>query len=164
MRRVKLQPVAAVVAVVLVVAGLLLALSAQRYGSRAAASVGSSSDNQVLVVAQQDAVDFTTYDYRDLRTDFDRFLAQTTSPLHAQYAASVPDLIAQFRDRQVQSVGQVVSAGIGQRSANQVTVLVAVNDMIRNKAVPNGRTVYDRLAFVLKRVGNKWLASEVHEL
>lgn len=164
MTRSRLLAVTGVVAALLVAAGLLLALSAQRFGSRAVAATGSAPDNEILAIARQDAVDFTTYDYRHLAADFRRFAARTTGQLHTQYTTFAPDLEAKFTSLRVQASGTVVSAGIGQRTARQVTVLVAVDNTIHNKNVPKGQVVYDRLAFVLQRVGNQWLASEVHEL
>lgn len=184
MSRQRLVGVASIVALVLVAAALVLALSAQRWfgpdaaaaGPRIGAGLGGVS-TEALGAARQAAVNFTTYDYRNIQQDFARFAADTTGALHKQYTSFAPDLEAKFRDLQVRAVGQVVTAGIGNEqrctnsgchadvtNPNQVTVLVAVNNTIHNRQVPKGRVVYDRLAFVLKLVGNRWLASEVHEL
>lgn len=184
MSRPRLVAVASVVALLLVAGALVLALSALRWFGPATAaadtSVGAGLGDvsaEVLGVARQNAVNFTTYDYRHLKQDFARFAAGTTGQLHTQYTSFAPDLQARFRGLKVQATGQVVSAGIGNMvrctssgcrpddaDPNQVTVLVAVNNTIRNTNVPKGKVVYDRLAFVLKLVGTRWLASEVHEL
>lgn len=158
LRRSAVAGVAAVVivvaAVVVVFAGLGVSRATTRGDDRAT----------VLGIAREDAVDFTTYDYQHLEADFARFAARATGALHTQYATFTPDLAARFRTLKVQSQGQVVSAGVVSQSATTATVLVAVNDTIRNAKVPKGQIVYDRLAFELQKVGDAWLASGVHEL
>jgi Mce-associated membrane protein len=152
---------ATVAAVVLLAVAALATVLSLRLADRSATANARAT---VLEVARQDAVDFTTYDYRNLRADFSRFAARTTGSLHDQYAKFAPDLSKRFTTLKVQSQGRVISAGIVQQNDTTASVIVAVNDTIRNANVPKGQIVYDRLALDLTKVGDQWLASGVHEL
>lgn len=153
--------------ILVAIAIVLLAAAAISVFGVLGASRATAQDNDRLALvsaARLDAVDFTTYDYRNIASDFARFAARTTGSLHTDYTRFAPDLETRFKDLKVHSVGQVITAGVVQSTSTTATVLVAVNDTVYNSKTPKGQVVYDRLAFVLQKIDGRWLASSVRPI
>ena len=115
-----------------------------------------------LAAARQAAVDYTTYDYRHLREDFNRLKAESTGKtmldqIHKVLEAGVPLL----ERGKVVSKGQVRSAGVADAKGNQVAVVAAVDANVTNIAAPTGSPRRYRFQIIMTKVGGHWLVSDL---
>ena len=124
----------------------------------------SSLREQALSAGRQIAVDFAAYDYRHLQADFKRVANESTGVFKSQFASSaagVQDLIVKAK---TVSTAEIASAGVADAGPRSATVVVAVNRTITNTSVPKGQKDSFGLQIQLRRVGGRWLASQVKPL
>ncbi len=119
---------------------------------------------QVAAAARQQAVNFVSFDYRDLAA-FERRLEQNSV---GQFRAELPILFADIRLKaaplKAVSTANVVDVAVINASATQGSALVAVDQIVRNTknaSVPAGQVPpnRERLRIDLVRVGQRWLTS-----
>lgn len=153
--RTVLVVVLAVVLLVLAAAALVGALrlrdQAQRNDARAAA----------LGAARQEALNLTSIDGRDIDNDLKRVSAGATGPFLADFTQRAKDLKSVLTENQVVASGQVLDAALVRADLDTATALVVVDSLVKNKAVPAGRSNTYRMQLDLERHGNRWLTSSL---
>lgn len=152
-----------VVAALVVIVGLgaLAVITVRTTGHR---SAGSASRNTVSAVGGQLAVDFTSFDYRHLNSDFTATARRATPGFAKTYLAQSRSVASVIAKAKAVSSSQVVATGVKSISPTNAVVLVALNDVTRNTQSPKGTTQYFRMEVDLVRQGGQWLASQVEPL
>jgi Mce-associated membrane protein len=149
-------------AVVVALTGSALAALGVRQVSRS--DDRSALRQQVLAVGRQIAVDFSAYDYRHLKQDFDRVVNESTGGFRKEFqtsSAGLQDVIIKIK---AVSTAEVASAGVVTASPTDATVLVAVNRRVTNTSAPNGQSDSFGLQLTLRHIGGRWLASKIQPL
>lgn len=159
------RPRLLVVIAPLVVLGLLVAGVVVVVLRASDASARSDARDEVLAAARQEALNLTTISYRTARQDLTRILDGATGALRRRVAAerARADVIA--RDRSI-SHGAVVSAGLMHLDVGGgvARCLVAADATVSTPTAGGSRhsTVqHYRMVVTLRRVGDRWLASDV---
>lgn len=150
--------VSAVLAVVVVAAAVIFAVFLSKASSRDAAS---SQRESALAFARQAAVNFTTYDYRHLDTDYKRVRDEATGAFKDDFDKQSKVLAQVIQQSKAVAQGQVVDAGVVSAGSSDATVLVAVDDTITNTQAPKGVVKHYRLRLDLKKIGGQWLVANV---
>jgi len=151
-----LGAVAVVVLVGLVAASVLL------FWQLRAASAADSRRQQVLDAAQQEAVNFTTIDYRHANHDFARVLQGATGSFRTQFSTvgdkNLRKLIV--KNKQV-TTGDVKSVGLVDSDADSARVIVAADSRVRNSGQPQGTVRHYRMVMEMVRKHDRWLTSKI---
>ena len=127
-------------------------------------SAATSRDDrraEVLHAARQQAVNFTTLDYRRLDADLGRVLTGSTGDFRKQFKAGVADLTTLFTSNKVVSTGEVLEAGLVSSDADSARVLVVADSTVVNTASPQGDKRHSRISLDLVRHGGRWLVSDL---
>ncbi len=150
--------VLALLVVVAVAAAVLAAASLSRV---AAAAERSDRRAAVLDSARQQAVNFTTLDYRHLDRDLGRVLRGATGDFRRQFRAGTKDLSALVTQNKAVSRGQVLDAGLVSSDADSARVLVVADSTVTNAADPKPQKRHYRMQLDLVRHGDRWLVSDL---
>lgn len=124
----------------------------------------ASLRQQVLATGRQIAVDFSAYDYRHLKQDFDRVINESTGGFRTEFQTSSTGLQDVIIKIKAVSTAEVASAGLVSASPTEATVLVAVNRNVTNTNTPNGQSDSFGLQITLEHLGGRWLASRIQPL
>lgn len=116
---------------------------------------------EVLHAARQQAVNFTTLDYRHLDRDLARVLTGSTGDFRKQFQAGVKDLTTLFTANKVVSTGEVLEAGLVSSDSDSARVLVVADSTVVNTASPKGDKRHSRIQLDLVRHGDRWLVSDL---
>lgn len=136
-------------------------------GARQASATARVDDtrSEALAAARKVGVDFATYDYRTIATDFKRVADESTGRFHKQWLTQSTAAAQAIRKvKGISEQAEVVSAGITDSGPNRVSVAVAIDRIVKNEAAPKGQANSFGLQMVLVRTGDRWLASEVTPL
>jgi Mce-associated membrane protein len=145
-------------AVVAVAAVALVATTSSRL---AAASDRDARRTAVLAAARQQAVNFTTLDYRHLDRDLGRVLSGATGSFRKQFAGGTKDLTTLVTQNKAVSQGQVLEAGLVSDDADSARVLVVADSTVTNTAQPKPQKRHYRMQLDLVRHGHRWLVSDL---
>ena len=126
-----------------------------------AASARDDRRAEVLHVARQQAINFTTLDYRHLNRDLARVLAGSTGDFRKQFQAGVKDLTTLFATNKVVSTGAVLDAGLVSSDSDSARVLVVADSTVVNTASPKGDKRHSRIQLDLVRHDGRWLVSDL---
>lgn len=148
----------AALAAVLVVAAAVLAYFAHRESQLAASSALRAS---ALAAARQEAVNFTTYDYRHLSQDFARVSAAATGSFRKEFQTESGSLAQLIGQSKAVATGRVLDAGLVSISSTGATAVVALDDRVTNSVAPNGVVRNYRLKIVLARSHGRWLVANL---
>lgn len=130
-----------------------------------------AEDRQVAVTAAARKVTlaFLDVDYRDMDPQVENVLDLSTGAFKEQYEASRVELVAQARDGEATSKGEVKSVGISDIDEDSAVVFVAADSTVDNKVMreerakgekPDGKRFY-RFELKMTRVGDSWLLNEL---
>jgi Mce-associated membrane protein len=141
----------------------LLVAAAVHAGSR-----NGTDDVRVAVAtaARQEAVNLTTISSATVRRDLSRIIAGATGPLARQFASERSHAQALAADGS-RSVGSVLSAGVVGLDAGSGRAEVVVAADAQVTTTPAGTTTpqsslkHYRMVMQLRRVGGRWLVSDV---
>jgi Mce-associated membrane protein len=126
-----------------------------------AASARDDRRAEVLHDARQQAINFTTLDYRHLDTDLSRVLRGSTGDFRKQFKAGVKDLTTLFTTNKVVSTGEVLDAGLVSSDSDSARVLVVADSTVVNTASPKGDKRHSRIQLDLVRHDGRWLVSDL---
>lgn len=150
-------------AIGLAVSTVALAVLAGVLGSSlAAAHAADAARAQALGAARQEAVNFTTIDYRHLDSYLDRVSSGAIGTFKKEFTDRAASLRTLLHDSKVVATGQVLAAGISSASADRAVVLAIVDESVTNTAAPKGAITRYRMKLTLDRVGDRWLVSDVY--
>ncbi len=145
-------------AVVVVV--LAAAIGVLGWQVRASQEVGARHE-AILSAASQEAVNFTTLDYRHLDADLAQVMAGATGTFRSEFQAKLDQLKSLITTNKAVSTGRVLEAGIVSDSPTAARVLLAVDSTVNNSAEPNGSQRHYRIQLDLVRVDGRWLTSNL---
>lgn len=115
----------------------------------------------VLAAARQQAVNFTTLDYRALDRDLDRVLSGSTGEFRKQFEAGTKDLTELVTKNRAVSEGEVLEAGIVTSDDDSARVLVVADSTVTNAGTEKPDKRHYRIQMDLVREGNRWLVSDL---
>lgn len=118
-------------------------------------------DQDILSAARQEALNFTSVDYRDFSRDSNNVLSGATGDFKNQFAAQAKQLSSLVTANQSVSQGQVLDAGIVRADGDFARVLVVADSKVTNAAAPAGQVRNYRLQLDLVLTGGRWLTSDV---
>ena len=155
-------PTRAVVLALIVV----LAVAAAVLAGTSLARVSAASDRAdrraaVLDAARQQAVNFTTLDYRHLDRDLGRVLRGATGDFRRQFRSGTKDLSSLVTENKAVSRGEVLDAGLVSSDADSARVLVVADSTVTNAADPEPQKRHYRMQLDLVRHGGRWLVSDL---
>jgi Mce-associated membrane protein len=106
-----------------------------------------------------------SYDYRHLDADFAAAHKVMTATFRKQYDATTAKGVRPLATRvHAISSAQVTAAGLVDGSANQVVVLVFVNQTATNTHLTAPRLDQSRINVTMVRVGGQWLITKMQTL
>jgi len=152
---------------VLALAGLALAavacfvMIAMTVPRLSAAEHREQRRTEVLQAARQQAVNFTTLDYRELDRDLGRVLDGATGEFRSQFEAGTEDLSELVAANEAVSKGEVLEAGIVSDDEDSARVLVVADSSVTNAASDQPQERHYRLQMDLVRDGDRWLVSDL---
>jgi hypothetical protein len=164
--RIDARPVLVGALAVFVVAAALSIVGLVRLGGD---SVSRHQDRaneraQVIGVAGQLAIDFTSIDYRKLDAEFTATAKHATPAFAKSYLATVRAFAPLYRRGKVVVTTSVDTAGIESLTPDAAVVLVALKGTATNTSSPNGSLQLFRMQVNLSRVNGNWLASNVQPI
>ena len=128
-----------------------------------AASARGDERAQILHAARQEAIDFTTLDYRHLDADLGRVLAGSTGSFGKEYRAGAAQLRAMFNRYHTTATGQVLEAGLVSSDPDSARVLVVADQTVHSAQsttdAPDQRHYRMQLDLVLR--DGRWLVSDL---
>jgi Mce-associated membrane protein len=126
-----------------------------------AATARDDRRTEVLHAARQQAINFTTLDYRHLDRDLGRVLAGSTGEFRKQFRAGIKDLTTLFTTNKVVSTGEVLEAGLVSSDSDSARVLVVSDSTVVNTASPKGDKRHSRIQLDLVHRDGHWLVSDL---
>jgi Mce-associated membrane protein len=115
----------------------------------------------VLAAARQEAVNFTTLDYRTLDRDLARVADGATGDFRTQFLGQGDQLRSLLTANRAVSTGQVLQAGLVSDTAGTAEVLLAVDSRVTNTATPAGAVRHYRIQLDLQLVSGRWRTSQL---
>ena len=152
-----LTVVAVVVAVVMLAAAAVFAVLYVR--SRSNASELADTRATVVSAAANLAVDFSSYDYRRLDTDFARVERQLTPAFRKSYSATAGALKATLVQYKAVGTARVLDSGLSRLSSSKATVIVFLDQTVTRSTSPTPSVDRNRIRVRLERSGDRWLVS-----
>lgn len=149
------------VVLLVLVGAAAVALAATSASHLSSASARDDRRTAVLAAARQQAVNFTTLDYRRLDRDLGRVLAGATGHFRRQFEAGTKDLSALVTRNQAVSRGEVLDAGIVSDDTDSARVLVVADSTVTNIADRTPQKRHYRMQLDLVRQGSRWLVSDL---
>lgn len=147
--------VAVVAAIALAVTTVVLAFSVRHDDHL------NSLRRSAASTAQQYAVEFSTYDYRNLDADFNTILSRMTPSFRADYEKTVPQLKALVVQLKGTASGTVQGVGVTSVSSKTAVVLIFIDQKVSNTNLKTPRVDARRLHMTLQRSKGTWLMSEL---
>jgi Mce-associated membrane protein len=116
---------------------------------------------EILRAARQQAVDFTTLDYRHLDRDLALVLKGSTGDFRRQFKAGTKNLTALVTANKAVSTGEVLDAGLVSSDSDSARVLVVADSTVINTSSPKGEQRHYRIQLNLVRQNGRWLVSDL---
>jgi Mce-associated membrane protein len=112
-----------------------------------------------LAAAKQEALNLATISQDKVDKNLQDVIDGASGDFRAEYSARVPDVKRVVTENQVTSTANVVEVGLVSGGRTKATAIVAVDALVKNKAVPGGTTRYYRMKLVLTRQDDTWLTT-----
>jgi Mce-associated membrane protein len=131
----------------------------------ATASDEATRRDAILHAARQQAVNFTTLDYRHLDRDLGRVLEGSTGEFRKQFRAGTLDLTKLVSANKAVAQGEVLEAGIVSDDSDSARALVVADSTVTNTGSPKPDKRHYRIQLDLVRdpavKGGRWLVSDL---
>lgn len=141
-----------------VACAVLVALTLPRLSD---ASETRDRRTEILAAARQQAVNFTTLDYRELDRDLARVLDGATGQFKKEFEGGTADLPELVTANEAVSAGEVLEAGIVSDDADSARVLVVADSTVTNAASPKPQRRHYRMQMDLVLERGRWLVSDL---
>jgi Mce-associated membrane protein len=115
----------------------------------------------VLDAARDQAIAFTTLDYRDVDEDVQRVLDGSTGAFREQYEASLAQLKELSVANQAVSEGTVLEAGLVSLDDRSARVIVVADSQVTNSSTRAPQPRHYRLQLDLSLANGEWLTSDL---
>jgi Mce-associated membrane protein len=112
-----------------------------------------------LAAARQVVVDYTTYDYTKLDTQFKHLSSEFTGPLKADFVQKQSALTEFLKSGKGKAQGQVVEVAITFQHGNQISIIAVADQAVANTALPSGKLNRFRFHIVMAKQHGHWLAT-----
>lgn len=122
--------------------------------------VDSARDSAVKA-AKEFAVDFGSYDYRHLETDFREVASRMTPDFARSYLDSSGRLEPTFEQYKTQVTAQIQAYGVTSVSTSRATVVIFLDQTVRTSQSSTPRIDRNRLELHLVHQDGKWLVTEL---
>ncbi|MQA83898.1 MAG: MCE family protein [Streptosporangiales bacterium] len=125
--------------------------------------IGAAQERRaaILHAARQQALDFTTLDYRHFDRDAARVLDGATGDFRNQFQRSSKQLAQLVRENKAISEGEVLSADIVSADADSARVIVVADSTVTNVSSKEPRPRHYRLQVDMVHRNGRWLASDI---
>ena len=120
-----------------------------------------SSRSSALSAAKTYAVEIAGYSYTNLNADFGKVLANSTPSFKHSYSTSSNELKSTLVKYKASATATVISAGIINATTSSASVLVALNQVVKNTLSKSSSTSRNQIDVNLSRVNGKWLINNV---
>jgi Mce-associated membrane protein len=153
-------------ALVLTVLGVLLLIAAVVVTQVRLHNANALSDARAtaLVSARTFAAELSTYDYHHLDRDFGTVVNHSTGKFKTDFSKASKDLEPLITKYQATSTGNVSAAGLSDATTDRATVVVFVDQTVRNSNAPQPRVDRNRLRLTLTHSNGSWLVEKVEIL
>jgi len=106
-----------------------------------------------------------SYDYRTLSKDFAAGAAITTGTFRTQYADTTTKVVSPVAiEKKAVVKAEVVTAGVVRAGPDTVVTIVYVNQVTTSSLQTGPKVDLSRVRMTVKRVGGRWLISNVEAL
>ncbi|MFD6859819.1 hypothetical protein ACFWCF_21100 [Rhodococcus sp. NPDC060090] len=137
---------------------VLLAVAAGFFGFQWwQAGQTESLRTEAVDAAREYATTLGTYDYQSFDDSLSAVTAASTEEFAAKYSGVAGDLRELVENGQGSSVATVSHAGLETLDGDTATVLVFLDQDVKNVVVPEGRTDATRFLITLKRIDDTWM-------
>ncbi|MGZ4614458.1 MAG: hypothetical protein ACXV4A_02765 [Actinomycetes bacterium] len=147
------------------VAVLAVAVTVALVPRVSSASAQENRRDAILQAARQQAVNFTTLDYRHLDRDLGRVVAGSTGDFRKQFRSGTQDLTKLVTANKAVATGEVLDAGVVSDDADSARVLVVADSTVTNTGSPTPQKRHYRIQMDLVRdpsvQGGRWLVSDL---
>lgn len=125
----------------------------------------ATAGNGALAAARTSAVKILSYDYRHLDADFAQATALTTGSFRTQYQATTAKAVKDLALRTKAVVtASVAAGGVVSSSADEVTVLLFVNQSTTSNRLDSAKVDLNRVQLTMTRTDGHWLVSALSAL
>lgn len=148
---------AAIAVLVLALGGVGGFFGWQYVGERQIANAGAAALN----TANSYAVTLTSVDTGNLDANFAAVLDGSTGEFHDMYAKSSSELRTLLIDHKATGHGVVVNSAVKSATADEVVVLLFVDQTVTNTEVPDPRVDRSRMVMTMQNIDGRWKAAMV---
>jgi hypothetical protein len=135
-------------------------------GDSGPGAAASQSETKVVIAdAAQYAVDFTSFDYQTLSSDYGNAARDFTSTFAKVYLKESKATIPAIQAAKAVATSTVASAALQSfnGTAGTASVILAMDITTKNKKSPNGALTYYRFQIpMVRQPNNTWLASAIN--
>jgi Mce-associated membrane protein len=157
--RITSMAVLGILAAAAVVSAVLLAIAAHHDDVTASASAAARK------AATAEIQQILTYDYRTINSDVAKAGSDTTGEFHQQFGTLAGQLIVpSAQQQQTVTKAKVANASVVSANANQVVVLLFVDQATTNKAQQQPQPVGSQVKVTMQQVGGRWLVAQFQAL
>jgi len=129
------------------------------------AEAAQRAGDQAVRAAAPAATRILSYDYRHLDADFAAGRALTTGAFAGQYARTTRDAVTSLAARtKATVVAQVASTAVQRASADEVVVLLFVNQTTTSNRLERPQVDQNRVEMTMVKKDGHWLVSQVRGL
>lgn len=116
-----------------------------------------------LAAAKQTTVDFVSISASSVDGDLQRIGAGATGDFKDEFTRGMPQVRQAVVENRVESIGQVLRAGLVSGDLDSAVVLVAIDASVKNVAAPDGRLSHYRIQvdLALDPDSGRWLVSRL---
>lgn len=119
------------------------------------------AERQAQQAAETYAVDLTTYDYSSLDRDFSWVVDGATASFAKEYAEANKPLRDVIKTLKARAIGTVTESAATASSADEVDVLMFVDQSIVNGTDDKKRTERNRVVMTMVERDGRWLVDQV---
>ncbi|HWU22087.1 MAG TPA: hypothetical protein VN088_11220 [Nocardioides sp.] len=145
------------VAVALLAVGAALGWGTAQLIGPASAPASSAA----LDAARRDVVDLMSYDYRTIDSDLSTALSHTVGGFHDTMASAMQAHRTTFVRLRSVSTATVTAAAVESATSSSATVLLFVDQTVRNSRTAGAETDHTRVVVTMTRSGGAWLVSDL---
>lgn len=153
--RTSVHAILAVLFVGLLAASAVLAVQVRDARAQTAAR------DAALQAARQEAVNFVSLDYRQIKADVARVVAGATGDFRKQYQSGTAQIVDVVTKNQVVSTGTVLDAGVVASDSNSATVILAVDSSVANSSSKTPQLRHYRIQMTMSRNRDTWLTAQL---
>ncbi|MFC9840837.1 hypothetical protein ACFVKB_44850 [Rhodococcus sp. NPDC127530] len=115
----------------------------------------------VLDVARDASIGLTSIKADTAQADIDHVLSMATGAFRDQFAQQAATVTQMVSDSKVDSVGNVIEAGVVHEDPTSAQALTAVTATVKNAQAPDGEQRHFRMRISLTQENDRWMISNL---